>query len=255
MAARNQLVVLGAVLGSVVLFAAVQAYRVSGSVAIHRDGSDVPAEPNAAPAVEFEWEDARLTDAHGYIRPILVQYLIDLPSGAKLLDLGSGNGALLASFRDRGWELTGVDISKSGVEIAQQRFPSINFFLADATEPITDPALVGQFDVVISTEVLEHVYNPRGLIANAYRLLKPGGQFILSTPYHGYLKNLVLALAGKGDSHYYPLFDHGHIKFWSIKTLSTAYWEAGFEDLEFHGAGRGPFLWKSMIMKGAKPLP
>jgi hypothetical protein len=67
---------------------------------------------------------------------------------------------------------------------------------------------------------------------------------IISTPYHGYLKNLVLALGNKWDSHLTPLWDGGHIKLWSRKTLSQLLSEAGFHVVRFIGAGRLPFLEK-----------
>jgi hypothetical protein len=76
---------------------------------------------------------------------------------------------------------------------------------------------------------------------------------IISTPYHGYLKNLVLALGNKWDLHFTPLWDCGHIKLWSRKTLSQLLNEGGFRVVRFIGAGRVPFLWKSMIMVAPKP--
>jgi 2-polyprenyl-3-methyl-5-hydroxy-6-metoxy-1,4-benzoquinol methylase len=104
------------------------------------------------------------------------------------------------------------------------------------------------FDLVISVEVIEHVYEPRTLLAQAREVLRPGGRFVITTPYHGYLKNLLIAGLGKSDAHYNPLWDGGHIKFWSRKTLSAALREAGFEDIRFYGAGRVPYFWKSMIL-------
>ena len=75
----------------------------------------------------------------------------------------------------------------------------------------------------------------------------PGGVAIISTPYHGYLKNLALAVSGRLDRHFTALWDHGHIKFWSIETLSKLLREAGFNRLEFRRVGRIPPLAKSMI--------
>src|ERR1035438_9032616 len=80
---------------------------------------------------------------------------------------------------------------------------------------------------VISVEVIEHVYDPRGMLTNISSLLKTGGTLVLTTPYHGYLKSLAIAIAGKCDSHYNPLFDGGHIKFWSHRTLAAALSECG----------------------------
>jgi 2-polyprenyl-3-methyl-5-hydroxy-6-metoxy-1,4-benzoquinol methylase len=104
-----------------------------------------------------------------------------------------------------------------------------------------------------SLEVVEHVYYPRHSAATLFAMVKPGGTAIVSTPYHGYWKNLVLALSGKMDAHFTPLWDHGHIKFWSIKTLGELLREAGFVDLRFEHVGRIPFWGNSMIAIAKKP--
>src|SRR5262249_37524354 len=78
------------------------------------------------------------------------------------------------------------------------------------------------------------------------------GHLIISTPYHGYLKNLFLALTNSWDAHLSPFWDGGHIKFWSYKTLSRLLNESGFRIVRFIGAGRLPFLWKSMIVVAQK---
>ena len=72
---------------------------------------------------------------------------------------------------------------------------------------------VHRFDAVTSTEVIEHLFSPRSLPRFAARVLLPAGYLILSTPYHGYIKNLALSITGKWDRHFSPLWDGGHIKF------------------------------------------
>lgn len=104
------------------------------------------------------------------------------------------------------------------------------------------------FDAVISTEVIEHLFLPAALPRFARAVLKPGGHLIVTTPYHGYIKNLLICLAGKWDSHHTPLWDGGHIKFWSRRTLSDLLEANGFEVVRFKGAGRVYGLWKSMII-------
>ena len=101
--------------------------------------------------------------------------------------------------------------------------------------------------MVLSLEVVEHVYFPRQYAATVFSLLQEGGTAILSTPYHGYWKNLAMALSGKLDKHFTALWDHGHIKFWSMNTLTTLLEEAGFRDIRFERVGRVPVLAKSMI--------
>jgi 2-polyprenyl-6-hydroxyphenyl methylase/3-demethylubiquinone-9 3-methyltransferase len=50
------------------------------------------------------------------------------------------------------------------------------------------------------------------------------------------------------DAHFTALWDYGHIKFWSQRTLTILLQEAGFRMVRFQGVGRVPFLWKSMII-------
>jgi 2-polyprenyl-6-hydroxyphenyl methylase/3-demethylubiquinone-9 3-methyltransferase len=107
--------------------------------------------------------------------------------------------------------------------------------------------------VVVSLEVVEHVYAPRDFAARLFDLVAPGGAAIVSTPYHGYWKNLAIAVSGKFDQHFTALWDHGHIKFWSRDTLARLLREAGFSELAFHYAGRFPPLSKSMIVVAEKP--
>ncbi|TAF47005.1 MAG: hypothetical protein EAZ64_01050 [Sphingobacteriales bacterium] len=75
-----------------------------------------------------------------------------------------------------------------------------------------------------------------------------GGELIISTPYHGYFKNLLIALTGNFDRHFTVLWDGGHIKFWSINTLTKLLEEKQFTVTKFVGCGRFPLLWKSMII-------
>lgn len=121
-----------------------------------------------------------------------------------------------------------------------------------STDDLPDGLSHLRFDTVISTEVIEHLYDPLQFLIFCHQILaKTGhGELIVSTPYHGYLKNLALALSGKLDSHFGPLWQGGHIKFWSRATLSAAFDQAGFRVTDFTGSGRFPYFWKSMILKG-----
>ena len=111
----------------------------------------------------------------------------------------------------------------------------------------------GQFPIVISLEVIEHIYDPRRYARTFFELLESGGLGIISTPYHGYLKNLALAVTGKMDSHFTALWDGGHIKFFSAATLRQLLLEAGFERPKIYRVGRIPPLAKSMIAAFRKP--
>jgi 2-polyprenyl-3-methyl-5-hydroxy-6-metoxy-1,4-benzoquinol methylase len=168
--------------------------------------------------------------------------------GAKrVIDLGCGNGAMSHLIQSRGFEVVGCDVDAAGIELASRTASGARFLrigLYDSPEALGPLG----YDAAVSTEVVEHLFEPRTLPAFAARVLKPRGSLLVSTPYHGWLKNVLIALAGKWDSHHSPLHDGGHIKFWSYRTLSQLLAENGFAVQRFIGAGRIPLLWKSMIV-------
>jgi 2-polyprenyl-3-methyl-5-hydroxy-6-metoxy-1,4-benzoquinol methylase len=202
---------------------------------------------------EYEYRHSEPSCSHAVVEPALRKLLALQPNGTNICDLGCGNGALLGSMIDRGWNLTGIDSSISGIGFAAATWPQVRWHVGDVTGELPAAVFGNEFDVVISTEVIEHLYFPRRLAANAFRILRPGGRFILSTPYHGYLKNIALAATCTLDRHFTALWDHGHIKFFSRRTLYTLLHDAGFVDLRFAGVGRVPFLWKSMVVGARKP--
>ena len=196
---------------------------------------------------DYRYDSPVPTWSHRY----LIAPLRGLLVGAKgpILDLGCGNGAIARVLLNEGYDVYGLDASDSGIRIASDGVPA-RFFVLDLSTGQLPAELAGKdFKTVISTEVIEHLYDPRGLIAFARRILFSGGVFIVSTPYHGYLKNLTLAVSGKLDAHFTVLWDGGHIKFFSRQTLEQMLREQGFAVTRFTGAGRLPFFWKSMLLK------
>lgn len=200
----------------------------------------------------YAWEDGELTCAHDYLLPTVTKLLMPLPSDRrKLFDLGCGNGSVTAYCELLGYDVVGVDPSERGVKQANAMHPNLRIALGSAYEDLASK--YGTFDVVLSLEVVEHVYDPRRYAATLFSLVNETGKAIVSTPYHGYGKNLALAISGKMDKHFTALWDHGHIKFWSMKTLAILLEEAGFVDIKFHRVGRVPFLAKSMIAVASRP--
>lgn len=202
----------------------------------------------------FAYTHTGVTHGSDYVWPVVDSFLTDVPAGARVLDMGCGSGALLASFEGRGWTRTGLDISSTGIALARESHPAIEFIEADATGDLRPLIGEGRFDVVVSTETLEHVVLPRRFLANAFAALKPGGRLVVSVPYNGYAKHLAIALLGRGDRYFDPLKDWGHIKFYSVDTLASLFGEAGFDAIEWEGAGRAPYFWKSMVMSARKPV-
>ncbi len=168
---------------------------------------------------EYGWENGEATDAHSFLFPELLKCL----SGEKercILDLGCGNGAVANRLIAEGWNVYGVDASVQGIRIANSKNNN-HFFLMNFDEDLI-PEGVNQLNssIIISLEVIEHLYNPQKYVQLANKLLPVGGRLIMSTPYNGWLKNVALSLTNNMDRHWNPLWQGGHIKFWSRKTLT-----------------------------------
>lgn len=128
--------------------------------------------------------EARPTDVHSLARwdpfsyvagqlEALVRELAcpsSLPSGARLLDYGCATQPYRHLFGP-GIDYVGADLHGNPLARVELR--------EDGTVPLPDSS----FDMVLSTQVLEHVVDPAGYLAECYRLLKPGGSVVLST--HG----------------------------------------------------------------------
>lgn len=172
-----------------------------------------------------------------------------------ILDMGCGNGNFAASLADAGYQMFGVDMSRKGVELAEARGKG-QFARASVYDDLRSVfPQQASFDAIVCIEVIEHLYSPRVAMKRAFEALAPGGTLLITTPYWGYLKNILLAVTNRMDALLTALWDGGHIKHWSRKTLTTLLHEQGFEVIDFYGAGRRvPYLWSGMMLVGRKPL-
>lgn len=209
---------------------------------------------NDAPPIDthdssaYPYSDAALNPSHAYLLPALTKILDGLNlerMRKRIFEVGCGNGAVAGELKRNGFDVVGVDPSEQGIARANERDPQLKLSRGSIND---DLALqYGQFPVVISLEVVEHVFLPRTFASTLYALAEPGGIAIVSTPYHGYWKNLALAVTGRMDDHFTALWDYGHIKFWSERTLRILLEEAGFREISFTRVGRIPVFAKSMI--------
>jgi 2-polyprenyl-6-hydroxyphenyl methylase/3-demethylubiquinone-9 3-methyltransferase len=209
--------------------------------------------PAATFLVSSRYTSPGLRGAHSYLLPGILKLCDKLPPNSRILDIGCGNGSLTLEFARRGHKVVGVDLSEDGIRIARGCCPEGRFEVLAADRNILHYLHEEPFDLVYSAEVIEHLYDPRSFMTGCIASTRPQGHFICTTPYHGYLKNLSLSVANAWDKHANPLFDGGHIKLFSRKTMTTLLLETGFRNIEFHGAGRLPYLWKSMIVECTRP--
>jgi len=107
--------------------------------------------------------------------------------GRRLLDVGCGDGQFLETARDQGWDALGIDLSDAAIRLCRHR--GLN---ASCTDFFSE-ALDGQlFDVIVMSELIEHVPNPQRFIERAALLLDRGGVLYLTTPNFGSLARRAL---------------------------------------------------------------
>jgi 2-polyprenyl-6-hydroxyphenyl methylase/3-demethylubiquinone-9 3-methyltransferase len=200
----------------------------------------------------YGWRTADAHCHHAYILPA-IETLLPEQRSLRILDLGCGNGFLAQHFAAAGHAVTATDPSTDGIELARRAYPGVRFEAVSGYDSHTHLMPPGGWDVITASEVIEHLYDPRRFLENAFRHIAPGGCIILTTPYHGYLKNLALAAAGAWDRHLTVHWHGGHIKFFSVPTLTAMLRDCGFVDPTFRFVGRLPWLWKSMVCRAEKP--
>jgi SAM-dependent methyltransferase len=102
-----------------------------------------------------------------------------LQPGAVILEIGSGRGGLLNALLGQGLDAIGVDTSQARINEARAHRGDLPIRL---TSGITLPFEDASFDFVLSFDVLEHIPDTDGHLAEVRRVLKPGGWYLLQTP-------------------------------------------------------------------------
>ena len=148
----------------------------------------------------------------------------------RLLDLGCGAGGLLLSAMRAGWDAEGVEVSAKATE--QVRAQGGKVFCGKLDEARYPDE---HFDVVASSEVLEHVDDPRAFVEEVARILRPGGLFWATTP-HG--RGVSAKVLGLNWSIVVPP-DHLHL--FSVKGVKTLLAAAGFRRVKVVAHAVNPY--------------
>ena len=169
-----------------------------------------------------------------------------------VLDAGCAWGNVTNALKEMGHLTLGIDIQPIYIAAAQKRYPDNDFRIASIMEDLSDLTPEGGWDVIVTTEVIEHLFAPQRFLINMSKVLKPSGWVLIGTPYHGFFKNIAISLIDGWDKHFMAAEEGGHIKFFSKRTLAAMLRQTGFEPLQFACAGRAPLLWRGMMWSAIK---
>lgn len=156
----------------------------------------------------------------------------DIPDDSAVLEVGCGDGSFTRNLAVLSSHVTAIDISASQIERNARAQPEIKFIQHDVAQPF--PFANEAFDVIWCSEVLEHLFDPGVALREMQRVLAPGGRLLVTVPYHGVLKDVLIALF-KWDEHFSPT--NPHIRFFTRKTLSQLAESAGFMEIETKTCG------------------
>jgi len=137
---------------------------------------------------------------------------------AKLLDVGSGSGWLVAHLGVLGWEAEGVDFDQAAVHTA--RASGLKIHHGSLADQRFGPE---SFDAVTMSHSLEHVPDPLELLSEARRVLRPGGRLAIATP-----NTRSLLHRGFGE-HWFALDPPRHLHLFNRTALKAALRKTGFE--------------------------
>jgi len=102
----------------------------------------------------YGWKSADGMLVHSYTLSAIKSLL---PLGKlKILDAGCGNGFIAGQLAEMGHQVTAIDLSEDGIIVANKEYPNVHFLVHSVYDELND--LIGEVDVVISSEVIEHLY-------------------------------------------------------------------------------------------------
>ena len=162
----------------------------------------------------------------------IMKKLIDLcGKGNKVLEVGCGSGFVSRLIKDNGNEVTGVDIQDSALREARKKGLKVVKARAQAL-PFKDAS----FDVVAMPGMIEHFLETQDALAEAKRVLRPGGKLIVATPNFTSFRDRVLVIFGHMPAY---SMHHDHVKFFNRRRLSQEIRKAGFRLIKTYGSGLG----------------
>jgi 2-polyprenyl-3-methyl-5-hydroxy-6-metoxy-1,4-benzoquinol methylase len=164
----------------------------------------------------------------------------------RVLDVGCGEGQLTAAIARQGHAVVGVDVAEEPLRRAREQHAGLDVRLVDGDGDGDWPLGDASFDVVWAGETIEHVADTSAWLSQLRRVLRSGGSLLASTPAHGRLTMLALALSPRRmDEHFDPRADH--LRFYTRRTLQALLADFGFERIEIRAAGGPPGARRQLL--------
>ena len=180
------------------------------------------------------------------VRENLAFNLIEVKKGEKILDIGFGSGIILKMLVKKECDTYGIDISSEAVEYIKKTNKKAKVKVCDAEKPDFPD---NSFDKVICSEVIEHLEKPENLLKEVYRILKPKGTFIISTPNYLSHYGILEWLYDKTKMHEMEVeLGKQHISRFNYFSLKKAMKKQGFKIKKY-----GSFLILSIIISYISP--
>ncbi|MEO5772995.1 MAG: bifunctional 2-polyprenyl-6-hydroxyphenol methylase/3-demethylubiquinol 3-O-methyltransferase UbiG [Sphingomicrobium sp.] len=157
--------------------------------------------------------------------------------GKSALDVGCGAGLLTEPLARMGAKVTGVDAAPELIEVAREHAAAQGLEIDYRDAAVED--VEGQFDLVTSLEVVEHVADPAAFVNALARRLAPGGLLILSTPNRTSWSKLLTITLAEGFGRI-PKGTHDYDKFIAPERMKVLLAGAGLKCVDFEGIGWNP---------------
>ncbi|HKO92451.1 MAG TPA: class I SAM-dependent methyltransferase [Polyangiaceae bacterium] len=142
----------------------------------------------------------------------------------RVLDAGCFVGDVCKQIQDRGFEAHGIDAFPENIQLAQSKYPGIDFRVGELGQALPYPD--SYFDVIWAGDVIEHVYDTIKLFSEFNRVMKAGATLIASTPMHNVPKMMLITVLGL-HKHFHP--EHKHVRFYTIRNFRMILKKYGFE--------------------------
>jgi SAM-dependent methyltransferase len=184
-----------------------------------------PAAPRPAGPSLADREWGRIREIRGPAPEPFASFVRDLGKVANALDLGCGDGRLTAELRAA--ELTAADVSLVALKRARRRLPEATIVLLETGERL--PFETESFDLVLCADTIQEVQDVAQTVADAKRILAPGGKLAITTPAHGRRSGVGVVARGFGGQ-----FDPRGpaLRFFTRRSLGELLDMAGFDAIE-----------------------